>query len=58
MVPKNIPPIRATAKGACNSAPNPFENNNGINARIVVKLVIKIGFSLLCPATNNAFNKE
>ncbi len=48
------PPMTEIAKGALASAPSPIPSARGSKPRIVVKLVIKIGLSLVFPATTTA----
>src|SRR5690554_801686 len=48
------PPITTLPSGAINSAPSPIPRVIGIRPRIVVRLVIRIGLSLMGPAVSIA----
>lgn len=50
MVPTLMPPIMASDKGNCRSAPRLPVNRNGAMAKIVVNDVMIMGFSRRLPA--------
>ena len=53
-----MPPMMAKASGRCKSDPIPPVKRKGVNANMVVILVMSMGLSLRLPATDKARNNE